>query len=106
MQASNGGGTNQDRIVPCEVAFKFKKGCFVFEKSEDIIRKGRGNQPPPCVQIGQQSHPVQNPHTIFVKLGRLDGLNKRQGRCAGRDLNLKGRLAGLGESQILRSTVS
>src|SRR5260370_41446473 len=45
VQASNGGGTNQDRIVSGEVLLKFEKRCFSFKEFEDIFRQGSCNQP-------------------------------------------------------------
>jgi len=39
VQARNGGGTNQDRIVSGEVLLKLEKRCFLFEEFDDIFRK-------------------------------------------------------------------
>ncbi|OXC75437.1 hypothetical protein BSU04_26320 [Caballeronia sordidicola] len=51
MQASNGGGTNQDRIVSGEVLLKLEKRCFSFEEFDDIFGQGGINQAHSGVQI-------------------------------------------------------
>ncbi|OTP68067.1 hypothetical protein PAMC26510_29720 [Caballeronia sordidicola] len=37
VQTSNGGSTNQDRIVSAEVLLKLEKRCFSFEEFDDIF---------------------------------------------------------------------